>query len=238
MTWMTTARARRGGWFRYGGLPGKVKPAARLGTVLALALLLATTAAAAAPLRLLVLGDSLAAGYGLPQTDGFVAQLQRALAAEGLDVEVVNGGVSGDTTAGGLARLSWLLGARAEDQPDAAIVELGANDALRGLDPEAAFANLDAILSQLKERGIPVLLAGMRAPPNMGRDYEGEFNAIYPRLAASHDVPLYTFFLEGVAAEHALNQADRIHPNADGVAVIVERILPAVKDLLITAERK
>lgn len=201
-----------------------------------LALLLAAPTAEAAPLRLLALGDSLTAGYGLPQTDGFVAQLERALAADGLDVEVVNGGVSGDTTAGGLARLSWLLGADPGSQPDAAIVELGANDALRGLDPEAAFANLDAILNRLEQRGIPVLLAGMRAPPNMGRDYAAEFNAIYPRLAAKHDVPLYRFFLDGVAAEHALNQPDRIHPNADGVAVIVERILPAVKDLLQSVE--
>lgn len=188
---------------------------------------------AAAPVRLLAFGDSLTAGYGLAETDGFTRQLERALAARGHAVEVVNAGVSGDTTAGGLARLDWSLAGR----PDAVLVELGANDMLRGLDPAAAQANLDAILTRLADRGIPVLLAGMYASPALGPAYAGRFNAIYPALAAKHGVPLYPFFLDGVATDPALNQGDGIHPNAAGVAVIVARILPDVIRLIETVSK-
>lgn len=182
--------------------------------------------------RLLVLGDSLAAGYGLPVEQAFPARLQIALGAAGYAIEVINAGVSGDTTAGGLARLDWALG---NPTPAFAIVELGANDALRGLDPARSYDNLDRIVTRLHARGVKVLLAGMKAPRNLGRDYAGEFDAIYPRLAAKHGVPLYDFFLEGVAADPGLNQRDGIHPNARGVEVIVQRILPHVKRLLADA---
>lgn len=180
------------------------------------------------PLRLLALGDSLTAGYGLPAGDGFVPRLQAALRAKGYDVTVLNAGVSGDTTAGGLSRLEWALA----DTPDAVIVELGANDMLRGLDPAAARANLDAILTRLKERRLPVLLAGMRASPSLGRAYGAAFDALYPDLAQAHGALLYPFFLDGVAADVTLNQGDGIHPNAAGVAVIVDRIVPTVARLL------
>ena len=176
------------------------------------------------PQRVLVLGDSLTAGYGLPLEESFPARLEAALRAEGFDVEVVNGGVSGDTTAGGLARLDWLLA----DRPDLVIVELGGNDALRGLDPDETRRNLDAILVRLGRDAIPALLAGMQAPRNLGKAYVARFDRIYPELAARHDVALYPFFLEGVATDPALNQDDGIHPNARGVMVIVEKILPYV----------
>lgn len=181
---------------------------------------------------LLLLGDSLTAGYGLSEDQGFPAQLRRALKESGWDVDVRNAGVSGDTTAGGLARLDWTL---AEGRIDAALVELGANDALRGLPPETAKQNLDKILTKLQAKNIKVLLAGMLAPPNLGEAYSRKFEAIYPDLARKHDVPLYSFFLEGVAAHAALNQADGIHPNAQGVAVIVRRIEPKIADLLRSA---
>jgi acyl-CoA thioesterase-1 len=184
--------------------------------------------AANGPVRLLALGDSLTAGYGLGEGQGFVPQLEKALRAKGYDVTVINAGVSGDTTAGGLSRLDWALG----DKPDAALVELGANDMLRGLDPAAARANLDAILTKLKERNIPTLLAGIYASASYGRAYTERFDAIYPELAAKHGVPLYPFFLDGVATDAAMNQGDGIHPNAAGVKVIVERILPYVTRLL------
>ncbi len=185
-----------------------------------------------APTRLLLLGDSLVAGYGLPRADAFPAQLSAALKAHGLSVTIVEAGVSGDTTAGGLARLPWVLGSAPAEQPDAVLVELGGNDALRGFDPQTTEGNLDRLLAILGERGIPVLLAGMRAPPNLGANYVGAFDSIFPRLAKKHNVMLYSFFLEGVAGNAALNQADGIHPNASGVKVIVERILPAVRSLL------
>jgi len=189
-------------------------------------------AAAGDTLRLLVFGDSLTAGYGLPKDVSFTAQLERALEMEGLAVTVINAGVSGDTSAGGLARLDWTLEGMPQGEPDAAIVELGANDALRGIDPRVTYDNLDAILSEFGRRGLPVLLAGMRSPPNMGPEYAAAFNGIYARLAEKHEVALYPFFLEGVAADPELNQADGIHPNARGVAVIVKRMSPAVKVLL------
>ncbi len=187
-------------------------------------------------IRILALGDSLVAGWGLAEADAFPAQLTRALAAEGLAVQIVDGGVSGDTSAGGRARLGWLL---AGDPPDAVIVELGANDGLRGLDPAETVSNLDAILTELDRRGLPTLLAGMLAPPNLGVDYGADFAAVYRDLAAAHDVVFYPFFLEGVAAEPALNQGDGMHPNAAGVAVIVENILPSVRALIarVAADR-
>jgi len=198
---------------------------------LACALALATPAMAR-PVKLLVLGDSLAAGFGLALQDAFPARLEADLKARGLDVKVVNGGVSGDTSAGGLARLDWVLA----DAPEAAIVELGGNDGLRAIEPAVTFANLDAILTRLKARGVRVLLAGMHAPPNLGRIYTDAFHDVFHRLAAKHDVALYPFFLEGVAAEPRLNQPDGIHPNAAGVQVIVDRIGPHVVRLL--AERR
>ncbi|WP_042442197.1 arylesterase [Azospirillum sp. B510] len=191
------------------------------------------TPAAAQPVKLLALGDSLTAGYGLPEPQGFTRQLEKALAAKGYGVTVINAGVSGDTTAGGRARLDWALA----DRPDAAIVELGANDMLRGLDPGQARANLDAILKSLTERKIPTLLAGMYASPSLGKPYTDSFNAIYPDLAKSHNLPLYPFFLDGVALRQALFQPDGLHPNAQGVAVIVERILPSVTALLDSLPR-
>ena len=187
------------------------------------------SAAAAKETRLLAFGDSLTSGWGLAARDAFPAQLERALHAAGrTDVRVIASGVAGDTSAGGRARLAWSLA----DRPDAAIVELGANDGLRGLDPASTYDNLDAILTELKRRNIPVLLAGMYAPPNLGREYGRAFNAVYPRLAERHGVPLYPFFLDGVAVEPHLNQPDGIHPNEKGVAVIVERILPYVMKTL------
>lgn len=199
--------------------------------LIALALLLAGlsgAAQAAQPVRLLALGDSLTAGYGLPAEQGFTPRLQAALKAAGLDVSVINGGVSGDTTAGGLARLDWLIA----DKPDFALIELGANDGLRGLDPKLTYDNLDALLTRLAKAGIPTLLTGMYAPPNLGREYGELYNGVFPRLAEKHGVLYYPFFLDGVAADPALNQADGIHPNARGVDVIVERILPYVKKLI------
>ena len=198
------------------------------GALLFLVLLAAAAPGIAAPVRLMAFGDSLTHGYGLGPGETFPEQLEAALRADGFDVTVLNAGNSGDTTAGGLARLDWALA----DDPDAMILELGANDGLRGLDPAATYANLDALLAKLKDAGLPVLLTGMLAPPNLGREYGDAFNAVYPRLAEKHDVPLYPFFLDGVAAERALNQGDGIHPNAAGVAEIVARIKPHVVRLL------
>lgn len=189
-------------------------------------------AASARTLKLLVLGDSLAAGYGLPHGDGFEAQLARALKAHGRDVEIEDGAVSGDTTAGGRARLDWALGGGA----DAALIELGGNDGLRGLDPRETEADLGAILDALAARHIPVLLSGMYAPPNLGDDYERQFRAVFDALGKRPGVIYDPFFLEGVAADPALNQADRIHPNAEGVRRVVARILPAVERLLDEAK--
>lgn len=185
-------------------------------------------AAAATATRILALGDSLTAGFGLAPDEAFPARLERALRAEGRDVTLINAGVSGDTTAGGKARLDWALAAK----PNLAIVELGANDGLRGLDPRLTHANLDAILKRLKAAGVPVLLTGMLAPPNYGRDFEAEFKAVFSRLAAEHDVVFYPFFLDGVAGDSRLSLPDGLHPNAKGVQVIVERILPSVRKLL------
>jgi acyl-CoA thioesterase-1 len=175
-----------------------------------------------------VLGDSLAAGFQLKASDAFPAQLERALKTRGHQVEVINAGVSGDTTAAGLERLRWAV----PDKTDAVIVELGANDALRGLDPAKAKANLDGIITAVKAGGAEVLLAGMLAPGNMGADYARAFDAIYPALAKKHGVPLYPFFLDGVALDAQLNLSDGMHPNPKGVAEIVRRILPMVEELI------
>ncbi|HEX8486425.1 arylesterase [Sphingomonas sp.] len=194
---------------------------------------LAPAGAAAPPRAKLVwaFGDSLAAGYGLPPAQGFSAQLQAALRAQGVAAAVRNGGVAGDTAAQGRARLLWGLRGLGR-APDLVIVELGANDMLRGLPPAQARANLDRILGELRRRKIPVLLAGMRAAPNLGPAYAREFEAMYPALARRHGVPLYPFFLEGVAGKRTMIQRDGLHPNARGVRIIVRNILPAVRRAL------
>jgi acyl-CoA thioesterase-1 len=181
---------------------------------------------------LLVLGDSLSAGFGLPHDQGFEVQLQRALKARGYDVTIIDGAVSGDSSAGGRARLNWALG----DGADAAIVELGANDGLRGRDPKDMEANLAAILDELAARHIPVLLSGMYAPPNLGPEYQAAFRAVFDRLGKRPGVLYDPFFLQGVASVDDLNQADRLHPNAEGVRRIVARILPMVEKLLSEAK--
>ena len=186
------------------------------------------SASAAETTRILALGTSLTAGYGLAEVDAFTGQLEAALQEQGYDVEVLNAGVSGDTTAGGLARLDWSLA----DEPDFAIVELGSNDGLRGINPDTTRENLDAILTRLSAAGVPTLFTGMYAPPNMGDAYEARFNPVFPELAEQHGVPFYPFFLEGVAGDTSLNLDDGIHPNPEGVAIIVDGILPHVIDLL------
>lgn len=184
-------------------------------------------------MKIVALGDSLTAGYGLPAQDAFPAQLQKALRAKGHNVTVVNAGVSGDTAGGGLDRLAWSV----PDGTDGVILELGANDALRGIDPKVTKTAVEKILARLAARHIPVLLAGMKAPRNMGPEYVKAFDAIYPALASSHSVVFYPFFLAGVATNRALNQGDGMHPNAKGVHVIVERIMPSVEQLLIRARQ-
>ena len=192
----------------------------------------AAPVAAAGQIRLIVLGDSLTAGYGLPEKDAFTVRLQAALDRSGIDAAVLNAGVSGDTTAGGLARIDWALA----DKPTHAIVELGANDALRGIDPKETRRNLEAIIGRLQAAGVKVMLAGMYAPPNWGKEYEADFRSIYPDLAEKYGIGLYPFFLDGIAARPELNQPDGIHPNEKGVEVIVERIMPSVRRLLDTKE--
>ncbi len=213
-------------------LPSAYGAFARGATGLVLAVCLSASglapAAAARPIRLVAFGDSLMAGYSLPEADAFPTKLQAALKRQGRDVEVVNAGVSGDTSADGLARLDWTLG----DGADAVILELGANDMLRGLTPKLTADNLAKMLDALKARHIKVLLAGMRAPPSMGADYQASFAAIYPALAKRYDVPLYPFFLDGVIGDRKLHLADQLHPTGEGVGVIVQRILPDVDKLL------
>jgi acyl-CoA thioesterase-1 len=190
--------------------------------------LAAASPVAARTIRLVVLGDSLTAGLGLPPGKAFPDRLQAALRARGLDVDVLNAGVSGDTAADGLARYDWAVPANA----DALIVELGANDMLRGLEPEATKKALSAILDKAHAARLPTLIAGMRAAPNLGAEYDRAFDAIYPALAKGHDVALYPFFLDGVAGDPKLNQADGMHPTAEGVDAIVERIAPSVERIL------
>ncbi len=190
-------------------------------------LLHANQTASATPV-IVAFGDSLTAGLGLPEKDSFPAQLERALKARGQEVKVVNAGVSGDTAAAGLARLDWAM----PDDASAVIVELGANDALQGLDPAATKATLEKIITELKARGLPILLAGMEAPPNLGKDYVNQFRALYADLAQRYDLILYPFFLDGVALDDQYTLGDGMHPNAEGVARIVDGILPKVEDLL------
>jgi acyl-CoA thioesterase I len=202
--------------------------------VLGAALMSAGTAAAenpanvGKPIKMVVLGDSLSAGLGLPGPAAFPARLQKSLETNGIAVDMINAGVSGDTASGGRDRLDWSV----PEGTEAVIVELGANDALRGTDPAVTRSALSDIVTRLQARHIAVLLCGMYAPPNYGQDYSARFNAIYPDLAKSFGVPLYPFFLEGVATEARLNQADGMHPTAEGVDVIVKNILPTVKAFL------
>ncbi len=191
----------------------------------------AQQAAGPSPVKIVALGDSLTAGYGLSDKDGFVPRLQAALTAKGIAAEVVNAGVSGDTSSDGLARLDWSV----PQGTSAVIVELGANDMLRGIKPQITHDALDAILKRLTARHITVLLCGMRAAPNLGTDYGKAFEAIYPDLAAKHGTLLYPFFLDGVAGNLKLTQPDGMHPNPSGVDVIVERILPKVEELVVRA---
>jgi acyl-CoA thioesterase-1 len=186
--------------------------------------------AGAKPIKMVVLGDSLSAGLGLSASEAFPEQLQKALKSNGIAVDIGNAGVSGDTSSGGRDRLDWSV----PEGTQAVIVELGANDALRGIDPSVTRAALADILTRLKARGIAVLLCGMLAPPNYGSDYSARFNAVYPDLAKSFGVPLYPFFLEGVAGNARLNQADGMHPTAEGIDVIVKKILPTVEAFLGT----
>ena len=188
----------------------------------------APAAGAGKPIKMVVLGDSLSAGLGLSASAAFPARLKESLKIKGIGVDMINAGVSGDTSSGGRDRLDWSV----PEGTDAVILELGANDALRGTDPKVTRAALTDILARLKARKVAVLLCGMLAPPNYGSDYSARFNAIYPDLAKSFGVPLYPFFLEGVAADAKLNQADGLHPTAEGVDVIVKNILPTVEAFL------
>jgi acyl-CoA thioesterase-1 len=192
------------------------------------AIALAPAATAGPPCRIAVLGDSLTSSYGLALEEGFPAQLEARLREAGYDCEALDAGVAGDTSAGGRARLDWMLA----DRPTHAIVELGGNDALRALPPEQMADNLDAIVGRLRAEGVAVLLAGMRAPPNLGQAYGHAFESVFVQLAKRHGVPLYPFFLVGVAGDPELNQPDGVHPTAEGIKVIVERILPTVTDWL------
>jgi acyl-CoA thioesterase-1 len=184
----------------------------------------------AKPIKLVVLGDSLSAGLGLPAQDAFPAKLQKALQAKGIVVDMTNAGVSGDTSSGGRDRLDWSV----PEGTEGVIVELGANDAMRGIDPDLTRAALIDIVQRLKARKIAVMLCGMLAPPNFGADYGARFNSIYPELAKHFDVPLYPFFLDGVAADAKLNQADGIHPTAAGVDIVVDKMLPTVEAFVRT----
>jgi acyl-CoA thioesterase-1 len=201
--------------------------------VAALAFAFCPLAAQAAPLKIMAFGDSLFAGYGLSSdADNIPSQIEKGLKADGHDVTMVNAAVSGDTTADGLARLDWSL----QDKPDLVLLELGANDALRGLDPDRAKANLDGILARLKAAGVPVLICGMIAPRNLGPAYSAKFDPMFKELADKYQVPLYPFILDGVALDPALNQADGMHPNKDGAAIVAKRLTPAVEKALPPAK--
>lgn len=199
-----------------------------------LSLLLAYSPLQAQTLRILAFGDSLTAGLGVDPADAFPAKLEAALKARGHDIVITNAGVSGDTSTAGAERLDWAL----DGKIDGIILELGANDALRGIDPQQTEKALDQILTELQKRKLPVLFAGMLAPRNLGPDYGKKFDALFPRLAQKHGVLFYPFFLDGVAAEPALNQPDGLHPNSKGVDMIVSRILPITEDLLTQASSK
>lgn len=220
---------------RYGRLPSRIQPSPRIWAALLLALAslgcLATNApslAQARAVRLVALGDSLTAGYNLPGSAAFPSVLETMLRGKGISVEIANAGVSGDTSQGGLERLDWSV----PDGTDGVILALGANDALRGVDPALTETSLDAIVTRLKARGTQVLLAGIYAPRSNGPDYVARFDAIYPRLAEKHGLVLYPFFLDGIAGNRVLNQPDMLHPTAEGVRVIAQRILPTVERFL------
>ncbi len=225
---------------RYGVSPPRINPHRLrpnrlvLLTLIGAAVALFTGFARAAPVTILAFGDSLFAGYGLGASDSIVAKLEQRLKADGRDVRMINASVSGDTTADGLARLDWSLA----DKPDLVLLELGANDALRGLDPAIARRNLDAILSTLQAAHIPAVIFGMMAPRNLGPAYAAQFEPIYPDLAQKYQAPLYPFILDGVAMDASLNQADGIHPNPQGVAIIVTKIAPIVESALPGAKPK
>jgi acyl-CoA thioesterase-1 len=219
----------------YGSWSALVQVFALVVAALALAVPLAGPAAGAdRPVRIVALGDSLTAGLGLPANAAFPARLEQALNAKGMAVEITNAGVSGDTASAGLARLDWSV----PEGTDAVIVELGANDTLRGTDPKVTREALEGIVGRLRERRIEVLLAGMRAAPNLGPDYGRDFDAIYPDLAARNDLLLYPFFLDGVATDAKLNQRDGLHPTAAGVDAIVARILPKAEALVARVRDK
>ena len=201
-----------------------------LGLVFAALILAMSQVRAAEPTRILAFGDSLSAGYQLPDGEGFTGQLQDALDEAGLEVEVVNAAVSGDTTASGLSRLDWST----PEGIDLVLLELGANDALQGLPVDRAKANLASMIEKFRQKGAKVALLGMRAPPNMGKDYVAAFDAIYPELAEHYNVPLYPFFLEDVAGQPALNLADGIHPTTEGISIIVKKVAPFVQDIVKT----
>jgi acyl-CoA thioesterase-1 len=226
---------RQGFWVpAFAGTSGKFWQCAHkwlVAVATTLVLLLDGDGLAAEPVRIVALGDSLTAGYGLDAEKSFPAVLEARLRERGHDVEVANAGVSGDTTSGGAERLDWAV----PEGTDAVILELGANDALRGIDPAETRANLERMVERLVEREIAVLLAGMQAPPNLGDDYAAQFNAIFPELAKRHDVLLYPFFLAGIAGERQLNQADGMHPNEAGVEAIVERMIEPVEALIAAA---
>lgn len=198
------------------------------GRLVVFGLLFAISPATAAPIKILAFGTSLTQGYGLPPGTEYPVVLEDRLKAAKIDVKVINAGVSGDTSAGGASRIDWSLA----DRPDAAIVELGSNDALRGLSPKQTEKNISDVLAKLKAAHVKVLLLGMKAPRNLGAEYAAEFDPIYPRLAKKYDVTLYPFVLDGVALDPKLNQADGMHPNPAGVKIIVTRLLPYVKKLL------
>ena len=209
----------------------------RFAAALALALAASLPAPAAAtekPIKIVAFGDSLMAGYQLPMSAAFPAQLEKALKAKGLNVEIANAGVSGDTASGGLSRLDWSV----PDGTDAVIVELGANDMLRNVDPKVTRAALEQIVTKLKQRGIEVMLAGMRSVANYGEEYARQFNAIYPELATTHNLVFYPFFLDGIAADAKLNQRDGLHPTEAGVETIVTRITPKVEELIARIRAK
>jgi acyl-CoA thioesterase-1 len=230
-----TADGRPSTFRSYGNWSLRVQTILCALAALACVVLAASDARAAdKPVAIVALGDSLTAGLGLAADEAFPAKLTKALADKGIAATVTNAGVSGDTTSGGLARLDWSVPPGTE----AVILELGANDALRGLDPAVPRAALESILRRLKERGIPVLLCGMLSPPNLGADYARAFNAIYPQLATAYGAVFYPFFLEGTAANRQFNQGDGIHPTAAGVDVIVGRILPKVEELIARAKAK
>ncbi|MBD3849304.1 arylesterase [Bosea sp. SSUT16] len=237
---LRSREAPRRGLRRYGRDLALVQSFAAIFTLIALTLMVAAPMAfaqtatpvppAGKTLKLVAFGDSLSAGYNLPGSAAFPAVLEQALRQTGVAVEIVNAGVSGDTTQGGLERLDWSV----PDGTDGVILELGANDALRGVDPAQTRQALEAMIERLKERGIPVMLAGMYAPRNLGTDYAKRFDAIYPELAEKHALVLYPFFLEGIAGDRALNQADGLHPTVEGVKVIVRNILPTVERFIAT----